>query len=541
MILRKPYAIFIKYFKLLHIILAALSALLLYRSFTLYNFFKVYSIDYRSVMVGFSASKYISSRTFVFCFLVLVLTSILLFVMIHKNKPRSLYLYNLFIYVFVFILYYFCDSALDEVRSIVLDIKFSKALRDFSLIACILQTISLVLVVVRAIGFDLKQFDFSSDLQELDISEMDSEEIEVALKFDQDELKRNLRKNFRNFKYVYVEHKFIINMAAILVLGLSFTLIYFRVKSYTERYSQGESFSASGVTFNVQDTYILNSDSDGNKLVETDGDDPAAIIVVRFQVSGYGDDRQKLNTGLINLRIGDLSYNQSPDYAVELYDIGTAYVNQALTDELTTYTIAFEVSAGQANKNMSLKFNDSNSFVGGELGAKNILVSLKPVDLRKENEEVFKKELTETISFDDSVLGSSSMKIDSFEINNKFKLDYKYCYRGDKCIDSYEYVTPTATGNYFKTLMRINGNMTIDKNINNSDIYDLRSFLNTYGVIYYKVDDEWQKSRINSSLVKPKTAKTNDYFIEVPYEVKDASEIYFSFKIRNQNYKYTLK
>ena len=50
MILRKPYAIFIKYFRLLHIVMASFVAFLLYKSYSIYNFFKLYSIDYRSVI-----------------------------------------------------------------------------------------------------------------------------------------------------------------------------------------------------------------------------------------------------------------------------------------------------------------------------------------------------------------------------------------------------------------------------------------------------------------------------------------------------------
>ena len=140
-----------------------------------------------------------------------------------------------------------------------------------------------------------------------------------------------------------------------------------------------------------------------------------------------------------------------------------------------------------------------------------------------------------------SILNSSSLVINSFDINNKFKLNYNYCYRDDKCINSYEYLSASATGSYFKTLMKISGEINIEKGINNSSIYDLRTFLNSFGVIHYKINNEWKKSYFNSSLVKPRVASTNDYYIEVPYDVKDSSELYFTFKIRNKSYKYVLK
>ncbi len=539
MILRKPYAVFIKYFKLLHAVMAAFIALVLYRSIRLYNFFRVYSIDYRAAMGDFSVSRYLNTYSFVFTIFILILTIVLLSVLIYKKKPKSLYLYNLILYVLVIVLYMFCDTALRNASSVILDVRLSKALRDFTLIAIIFQFASLVLVIVRAIGFDIKRFDFGADLQQLDISEKDSEEIEVAIDFDKDEIIRNFKSNIRHSKYVYVEHKFIINVAiAIIVFAIS-VFTYLTIGAYTENYNQGQTFSASGVTMNVIDSYILDSDASGKKLVETEGSNAGAIVVVRFQIKGFRVN-QTLNTGLATLKIGDLSYSQSVNHAVALYDLGTAYDNQELTDEFQTFILAYEIPSTLSNKKMILKFNDSNSFVRGEIGSKNILIKLKPSDLRKDGQN-FEKKLNETVNFDESILGSSSFTISAFEISNKFKLDYKYCYKKDKCVDSYEFIVPTATGNYFKTLLKITGNITFDQNYNIKDIYDFRTLLNNYGWINYKIGDNLISKKIDSKLIKTSFARTDDSFIEIPYEVNNASEISLTIKIRNQNYKYVLK
>lgn len=539
MILRKPYAVFIKYFKLLHTIIAAFAIFLLHRTFVIYKFFDSYSVDYRSVLGDFSVEKYISIYSFVCIVVILVILIMLLSVMIYKKKPKNLYIYSLILYIGIFVLYMFSSSALQDINSVMLDIKLSKAIRDFSLIALVLQIISTVLTVVRATGFDIKQFDFATDLQKLDISDKDSEEIEVAVSFDKDEAKRNLKYRIRNIKYVYVEHKFLINMVALIVISVISIVTYLKISAYTERYSTGKTFSVSNVTMNVQESYILQTDPKGNALLDTEGNDAGVIVAIRAQLKGYGI-KEEFNTGLVTLKIGDLSYSQNPDYASELYDLGTPYINQYLTEEFKTYIFTFEVSEKQARKNMKLKINDNYSFVGGEVGAKNVLVNLKPTDLR-DNDRYFEKKLGETIDLSESTLGSTTLKINSYDINNKFKLPYKYCYSKDKCIDSIEYVTATATGNYFKTLMSINADFSLDKNINVTDIYDLRTLFNTFGTINYKINDNNYSKKINSEQVKPKSAKTNNVFIEVPYEIKDASEISISLKIRNKSYKYILK
>lgn len=537
MILRKPYAVFIKYFKMIHIVMAALIGFLLYRSWSLYNFFRVYSIDYRALSnIETSGVGFVD---FLLIVLIIALTIVLFSVMYYKDKPKNLYIYDFVIYFLSLVLFYFCGSAFSSMEDAVLDIKVSKAFRDLYFMASATQLVSFLLTVVRATGFDIKQFDFGTDIQSLNISEKDYEEIEVALQFDQDEIKRNYRKQIRNFKYFYVEHKFIINSIFIIFVLTTSFLTYSRISSYRKTYSQGNVFSTSRVNFSVMDSFLLDSDALGNKLVQTEGEQASTLVVVRFQASSYSV--KKLNTGIFNLCIGDLSYSKNDIYGSYLDDLGTIYTNQKLTDVLKTYLAVFEVSNSQASRSMSLKVNDLYSFVGGKNGAKNNYVKLKPIDLRGTPKENESKKIGEKLYFTDSIFGTSSILVNEYEVNNKIRLNYKYCYLKDKCIDSYEYVTPTFTGTYFKTLLRISGELNIDKNVNNTSVNNLRSFLNNFGVIHYKIDNTWHKMRINSNTVKPSIAKTDDYFIEIPLEAKDASELYLTFEIRNQIYKYSLK
>ena len=371
MILRKPYAVFIKYFRILHVILGFLSAYLLYISFTLYRFFDLYSVDFRAALNDYAAGKYINIVCFIVVIITFILSIVLLSVMIYKDKPKRLYIFNVVLYLGVIVFYAVCSASFGDINSVVLDVKLSKAIRDIALIATLLQLASMIFTFVRATGFDIKQFDFGTDLQKLDISDADSEEIEVAIAFDKDETKRKFRNRLRNIKYVYFEHKFIINTSLFLIIAISGILIYMNVRSYSVRVSEENNFDVSNVTMNVQDSFIVENDPNGKALIETEGDLAGAIVVVRFQVRSYGV-KEKLNTGLFTLRIGDLSYSQSPTIASELYDMGTAYVDQELSEEYQTYILAFEVAKGQANKRMKLKVNDDYSFVNGVEGAKSV-------------------------------------------------------------------------------------------------------------------------------------------------------------------------
>lgn len=536
MILRKPYAVFIKYFKLLHVLLAGLVGLILYRSFTIYSFFRTYVDDYRVALADFDARNIINFYSFLNVMIIIIVSIVLLSVMIYKNKPKFLYIYNIALYIGVAILYGICYSTFVNINAAVLDIRFSKAIGDFALIACILQALSLILILVRATGFDIKRFDFGTDLQALDIDEKDSEEIEVSLEFDKNKASRNLRKNIRNFRYVYVENKFVINTSLIIALVVIAFLIYFNIGIYNVSYKQGAAFSASNYMMNIKSSYILQTDPKGKKIVA----DEDVIVAVKLDIKKIGIN-ETFNTGLVTLRVGNSSYGQNSNLAKQLYDLGSNYVDQELTDEYRPYILAFSIPKSLSSKKMTLRINDNVSYVKGELGAQSIMVDLAPIDLNKDG-QAFDAKLGETIDFNDSILGSSSFQIKSFNVLDKSKVEYNFCYAEGKCFPSYEYVTPTASGNYYKTLLRIDGSLKMDLSANVPDINSMVSFMNAFGTINYKINDKWYSSKINSQIVKPKIGKeTGIYYIEVINDVKKASNIYLTFNVRNMTYTYNLK
>ena len=535
MILKKPYAFFIKYFKLFHAIIAIFVAFLLYRSFTVYNFFKAYVVNYSSALNELSPRTLINMYSLIMVLGIIILIIVLLSVMIYKKKPKGLYIFSLIVYIGVIVLYGITYPILRDISVSILDVRVSSALRDFFMIAVALQFITLIWYIVRATGFDIKQFDFGTDLQKLDINEKDSEEIEVALEFDKNKVNRQIRYKIRQFKYVYGENKFIINTIGIILVVILIFTIYLNIGVYTASYNQGSSFSASGVVMNVRDTYLTQTDPFGKSLTDD------MIVVIKLDIKSDGGINKTLNTGLTTLRVNNQSYAQDVNYAKELYDLGTAYAGQQLSDEFKSYILAFVIPKEDVKKKMILKFNDNVSYVKGEIGAKNIMVTLKPTDLTQKQKE-HSTSLGAEETFENSVLEGSVFKIKSYEINDKFKLNYKYCYGTNKCLDSSEYLTPTATGNYLKTLMKIDADFSVDGNVNSTQITSFNDFLNTFATINYKLGSGWMSKRINTQSIKPKVSNNfSHYYIEVPNDVKNASEIYLSFNVRNQVYNYVLK
>ena len=536
MILRKPYALFIKYFKIIHLIMALLIAILIYRTGILLSFFNTYLDDYRMATDGFVLGDVINIYSFFLVLIVIIATIIVMSVMFVKKKPKFLYIYNLAIYIGVIIFFIISYSVLKDINSAILDIRVSKALRDVSFMFIALEVLSFILVLIRATGFDVKKFDFGTDIQALEISEKDSEEIEVAVEFDKNKARRKLRRKIRDVWYTYVEHKFVFNLSAVILLIVTIFFIYFNTRIYTTNYGEDKYFSASGFSMNVTDSYIVHNDYSGNKISEN-----TALIVTKFQIKRNYTSTKTLNTGLITLRIGNDSYGQTSLYNSSLADLGTGYVDQKLTDDYVSYFLVFAIPKDINLNDAKLKINDNVSYVNGQMGAKNIFINL---DLQNidEDTKTFSNKLGETINFKDTILKDTKFTVNEVSISNRFKAIYNFCASQNNCYDSVEYITPTATGNYAKSLMKINGNLEIPNNVNIAGVSDLRSFLNMFATLEYEVNGVNKKIKINSQTIKPKVAKENNvYYIEIPRDASNSSKINLILKIRQMTYNYTLK
>ena len=531
MILRKPYAMLIKYFKLLHFVMSFFMLLLLFRTFTLYNFFNAYVSDYSLALSEYDTSSVLNIYSFLIGIVILIVTVILLSVMIYKGKPKKLYIYNIVLYIAVLVLYGFCNSSLEGIHNLILDVRVSKALRDFLLIAILLQVAGFCLTIVRATGFDLKNFDFASDLHKLDISEKDSEEIEVSLEYDKNKSLRNFRKNLRNFKYVYIENRFVINTVLIILVIIISFILYFTRGVYSAYYNEGEAFDASSITLNVRSSFITQKNVSGDKITNN------ALVVLKVDLKSYSG--SILNTGLATLHIGHSSFSQSTNAAKLVSDLGEPYTGEELGEEFTSYILAYEIPLSLIDKDMEFVFNDDVSYVKGEMGAKNNYVKLKPINLT-ENGNSLSFTMPQALEFDDNILGSTIFEIDSYEINDKFRYDYKYCASKSMCIDSYEYITATATGAYDKTLLRIKGDYILDDSAS-SDISDFTSFMNNFAYITYVTDKSYTRKITTTSVHASMGTEEGIYYVEVPKDVASASSIYFTFNVRNNSYKYILK
>ena len=90
--------------------------------------------------------------------------------------------------------------------------------------------------------------------------------------------------------------------------------------------------------------------------------------------------------------------------------------------------------------------------------------------------------------------------------------------------------------------MKLKADFTIDKNINSNQITSFNDFLNTFASINYRINNTWFSKNISTQSILPKVSTDrSNYYIEVPNDVKQASEINLTFNVRGNTYKYILK
>jgi len=174
-------------------------------------------------------------------------------------------------------------------------------------------------------------------------------------------------------------------------------------------------------------------------------------------------------------------------------------------------------------------FSYINDFSGkiGKVEIKTINVDLLPRNLDKVKKE-FNYNLGDVIDFKDSILNDSTLKINSFEINKSYKLDYNVCTK--ECYVMNEYVRPSLYNNYDKAVMKFNNEIT--------GKYDLYELLSTYGYVIYD-------NHIDNSLIKQvipiKVKEKNIDYVEVINDALVADKITIKLKVRDVIYNYNVK
>lgn len=523
MILRKPYKFFIKNFRIIHFILAIISGYLLIKTNAILTFFNEY-LKSTETLVGSGTNNEYFSGIMIFLIIIMLLgTAIILIIMKIKNKPTLFYVINMMLYIIAGTIYIYDSSIMKTLEINAVDIRTIKLASDFTLICFLVQTLSTIILTIRAIGFNLNKFNFDKDL-ELEISENDNEEFEFDVNIDKNKLKRNFKKNIRNIRYAYSENKTISNIFIalfIVIIGIGLFLNY---GIFNKVYQRGNTINTKEYTYSLVDSYLINKDYKGNIITDN------YLVVAKIRIKNNTGKKLTFQTGRLQLHIGKTIYNPITTYKNEVIDLGETYNKKEIGEEFEEYIITFEIPRRLINKKMILSYLDLND------KKYNIKLNNKTFDEKLRNE---KAKINEYIKLNDDIYKKIKFKISNYEIDNKIKATYNFCETKDKCYESYEYIVPNISDNYNKTILKIESDIDF-KNQKIKNFNDLSDFIETYGKVKYKVNNKEKEMRVKE-IHPTKSYKDGVYYFEVYEDIKNATNISIILNIRNKKYEYILK
>lgn len=530
MILRKPYAFLIKHFKIIHLIMALCAGVLLYQTTILQNFFNEFAGATQIILDTNVTNVLLGNYIYIFSIAVVFISFIILVLMSLKDKPKLYYLTNIAFYIGLTVLYVYASSTIGLMQKEMVDERIVRAIRDLLNLSFVIQLYTLFVALIRSIGLDVKKFGFREDVEALNLNVGDNEEFEVNIEFDSKTLKRNIKREYRNFKYYFLENKFFL----LTILGIVITIVIIttviNLTSTTQKYQMNEVFNVIGYNLKIEDAYLIDTDSKLNKITNDDN----CLVVVKFQIRTLNE-TEKFVFGKLALQIGDTKYYHNNSFASFVSDLGTSYINQKLTNEFTEYVLVYEIPKSIQNNEMKLVYTEQ--LVKGMFNSKtdDKIISLTINDLTQEKdvETIF---LYQEYIIGGGLLNGYELKFDELSVANSFNIDYKVCTTKDECYTYYEVIQPKLSGNNDKAMLKVSGQIVVPEAGN---IKSMDKLITSFGKIIYTKDGVTRRQTIKS--VYNKIHDDDNYYFEINKEVLDVDEVYLSLFVRNNTYSIKIK
>lgn len=526
-ILKKPYAFLIKNFRLIHLILSILIGYLLIRTYNLYSFFSRYVTNVYATLADAIPSNYITLFMFLVSVIIIVFSLAMFLLMKKKEKPKNLYIclcLYYFLYFVGLILYFVLFKSMESSQ---MSIRNAMIFRDLTLIISLPQIALLIMSFIRAVGFDIKKFNFSKDLKELDISEEDNEEFEFVLGVDSYKYFRSIRRRLREFKYYVLENKFMFTILMGLTFAILLVLTILNFTVYNRTYNKNQKVSANNLTLVVNNSYLTNLDYQGNVI----SDDKYFLVV---NITFTNNSGQSTVLDLTSYELQTKSGKAYPTLTRNTYfiDFGVGYSKEKIANGATvTYILVYELNKSDVAKKYTLKVIDEVVYEAGTMNSKYKNISLKPLTYYSQD-TVGTFKVGQPITMYESILGNSSLLIESYEFLNKYTYKYEACL-GTSCSTKTDVVTADVAKS--KKLLVLNGTLSLDSN---STYYqNAKKGLSFYDAFVQIRYDDLIAPVTNAT----PTSITDQYILQVDENAAKANKIDLIITVRNKKYILNLK
>lgn len=535
MIIKKPYAFLIKKFRWIHGILFAMLVFLAVKSINIYTFFSDYATNHYYVMSSMLASEYIDLTLFVVTILAVLVSALIYFILSLKNKDRKTYVFLCLYYIILFVYFIYMLSIFQNLQSKSLGIETVRAIRDISVIVSLPQIVFLFIICGRTLGFNLKQFDFKKDLEEMQIDTKDYEEVEVEFGKNNYKTARFLRKTLRLTKYFILENKFIVTvLASIIVLATSLA-IFVNIKIYNVSYNENVEILVNNVNYTVMSSYVTDKDINDNVITKD-----KKYVLIKIKANNKTTTNYNLYRETFRLELNNTMLIPTFGLDNKFIDVGKTYSPfEIKSGETKEFIIVFELdnSVNQSEFILKIKNYDYGNFTTLESEYKDINIVPKYID---HDEDYGKLYLPIRLNLEETMLDKTNIVLNSYEIATTYKEKYEYCIEENNCMINTYIVKPISTGKGNLSVLKLRGTLDLDEDLYmNKYITNLGDLLSYFGKISYRYRGKYKTASITKI---PTKLKTDEYsYVEVPSELAEANKIEIILTIRGIKYTLVLK
>jgi len=519
-ILKKPYAFFIKYFRLINFIVVLLFS---YLASKLYYISDAFSKVYNNESINYATlnSKYIGFKSFLVLFSLGLFLSIIILLLKTKKKPLKDYLYATLYIVLIFIYLIYISNIFYSLGETIIEQTTLKLYSDISFLIVIPSVYFIVKLFLIVIGFNLKKFDFTNDIIELKQDEKDNEEIEIIFDKNVYKYKRKLNKTIRELKYYYLENKILILVITCVVTIILFVSLFNFDIFNSNNVNLNETFVANNISYKVTNAYITEYNTN-NKIIKKEN----KFIIVNVSLTNVSNVSQSIDFKNIRLLYGKNNYVYANNYYNKhFYDLGIPYNGELLLSrENKNYLFVFNIPSNVSNNEFVLKFYDK--VVANEEGLDSIYkeININPKNIDKKTDEVL-VDLNNVGLFDKDKYKNSKLTFSNYEIKSN------YIYNDDNLVN----VLKDEDIN--KQLLIVDYKLEIDSNTSLSNyINNHKEFFNNLVLIEYNYNG--RITTIKSKVIDNVDGKI---LLSVPYELSDSENINLVLSFRNKKIKYKLK
>lgn len=532
MILRKPYAFLIKYFKVIHLLLTLLLAFILYKTNALLSFFNQYLSSKSYEVLDNLASTYLGGYLYLAIFLSIIISIVIFLLMRKKEKPIRYYLILIIYYIVLTIGLLFVSSQLTDIGFNKINVLLLRLSRDILLVLFFTQIPFVLISLSRAVGFNVKKFNFQKDLIELQVEEQDNEEFELDVDIDSFDVKTRFHRRLRLMGYVLKENRLVVVILLGILLITSGVVVNNTIYKDNYVYSEEKTFPYNGLEMTTLSSYQMDTDFFGKDI----SNKKDSYTVVRMKARNVTNRDLSVVMKGFTLKIGDKIYSSSTKQKNSFIPLGdTSDVITVAGKSEKIFIVIFKIDKEDKNKKQTMEYAGSYKMSEGERVYNIKKVRLTPKTVSK-NKTVKSAKLKETLDFSGSILGNSSITINSVDIQDKFIYLYKQCLK--ECNDFNDYIVPKVNTKYYISIMRLEVKTSIDKKIFNDKLED--KLISTTAHLRYVLDGKEYTQNFSIEDITPDIVHDYKYY-EIKGEAKKADAIYLDFILLDKVYTYVLK